>query len=195
MYIAIRQITVDAGKTSDLSAAAETALSLTRGVQGFRWSMLLRSVDDATRFAAVSMWLTPEAATDWAIGTIGAAYDSTITAVASDSSLCEFDVATARGSMTPAEYAVVVEWEVPPESVAVFSNRWNALYHAVEDAIGSRLLRDLEQANRYVGLHVVQKQDVLKSDAFVTAIEVGEDAMLKPESIARYSVVLLEEAT
>ncbi len=194
MYIAIRQFTVDAGKTSDLTAAAETAHALTRGVEGFRWAMLLRSTDDATKFAAASMWLTAAAATDWAIGTIGAAYDSVITAVASDSSLREFDVATARGSMTPAEYAVIVEWEVPPESVPAFSNRWNALYHAVEDAIGSRLLRDLEQPNRYTGLHVVIKQDALKSETFVSDVATAEGAALKPASVTHYSVVLLTEA-
>ncbi len=194
MYIAIREITVDAGKASDLTAAAQSAHALTRGVEGFRWAMLLRASEDATKFAAVSMWLTAEAATDWAIGTIGAAYDSAITEVASDASLREFDVATARGSMTPAEYAVVIDWEVPPEAVAAFTNRWNALYHAVEDAIGSRLLRDLEQANRYVGLHVVTKQDVLKSDTFVADVAIGEGATLKPASVARYAVVLLTEA-
>ncbi|HEX5368833.1 MAG TPA: antibiotic biosynthesis monooxygenase [Dehalococcoidia bacterium] len=194
MYIAIRKITVDANKTSDLTAAAESAHALTSGVEGFRWAMLLRSSDDATRFATVSMWLTTEAATSWAIGAIGAAFDSTLTAVGSDSSFREFDVAMARGSMTPATYAVMVEWDVPSEDAAAFANRWNAVYHAVEDAIGSRLLRDLEQANRYVGFHVVTKQEALKSDAFVADIDAGEGVALKPVSMARYSVVLLGEA-
>ena len=194
MYIAIRQIKVEAHKASDLTAAAQSAHELTRGVDGFRWAMLLRSVDDATRFAAVSMWLTQDAATDWGLGTIGAAYDSAITELASDSPLRGYDVATARGAMTPAQYVVTVEWEVPPAAAAAFANRWNAMYHAVEDAIGSRLLRDLGQETHYVGMHSVMKQEVLKADTFVAEVDAGEGAALKPGSIARYSVVLLSEA-
>jgi heme-degrading monooxygenase HmoA len=193
MYISIRQFTVADGKASGLAAAAETPHALTRGVQGFRWAMLLRSSDDATKFAAVSMWLTPEAATSWAVGTIGAAFDSAITAAASDSSFREFDVATARGSMTPASHAAIVEWEVEPERAAGFASRWNAAYHAVEDAIGSRLLQDLEQPQRYVGLHVVTNDAALKSDVLTAEIKDREGPGLRPESVARFSVVLLTE--
>jgi heme-degrading monooxygenase HmoA len=193
MYISIGQFTVAAGKASEATAASQTAHDAMRGLDGLRWAMLLHSTDDAAKFAAVSMWLTPEHAAAWRESAAAGSYAEVLHDTASDSAEHGYDVTTARGAMTPASHAAIVEWEVEPERAAGFASRWNAAYHAVEDAIGSRLLQDLERPQRYVGLHVVTNDAALKSDVLMAEIKDREGPGLRPESVARFSVVLLTE--
>ena len=129
MYVSRSEITVVA-EQRDFIAANEAMHAAMRNMAGFRWAMLLRSLDNPEKLASVAMWLTRDQAEAWA---------------ESDSGMLHYDVATARGAMTPAAFAAIVDWQVDQAAGPDFVNRWNAAFHAIEDRLGSRLLQDLGQ--------------------------------------------------
>jgi heme-degrading monooxygenase HmoA len=182
MYISISSMTLGGDSEGDLVSKSETAYASRRNADGFRWSMLLRAQDDANSFTSVSMWLTPEAEQAWR---------ETNDAPAPTHG---YDVVTARGSMTPASAVALVDWQIDAALAGRFSAGWNAAYHAIEDAFGSRLLQDLTSPETYVGLHVVT--DPAKLDPQVLGAELTdpEGLSLAPLAVQRFDVVLLTEA-
>jgi hypothetical protein len=141
---------------------------------GFRWAMVLRSLEDASRLAAVAMWQQLEEA--------GAEFP-----------VQRYDVATARGSMTPASFAAIIDWRIAADAAPAFVNAWNAAYHAIEDTLGNRLLVDLDDATHYAGLHVALNEaditDAVLQRANAEAAPGGE-----PERVERFEVIDLVEA-
>jgi len=182
MYISRSEITLQDEAEGDLVARIEAANASRRVTDGFRWAMLLHSMDDARRFASVSMWLTPEQAQNWRDANQAPAPQH------------GYDVATARGSMTPAAAAAIVDWQVEGADAARFVNRWNAAYHAIEDVFGSRLLQDLDQPTAYTGLHVVTDPARLAPKVLNAELTDAEGLALRPVAIHRFEVVLLTEA-
>ena len=160
-------------------SAAEAHESL-RTKPGFRWAMLLRSLEAPGRLAGVSMWLSPEQASAGNTGPADVDH--------------AYDVATARGSMTPASHVAIVDWELAGADATRFTNRWNAVYHAIEDRIGSRLLRDLDAPGKFAGLHAVTDEANLNPEALGAAIADAEGLDVQPRAIHRYEVLLLTEA-
>jgi hypothetical protein len=96
--------------------------------------------------------------------------------------------------MTPATRFAIVEWRVPEGDAARFTNRWNAVYHAIEDRIGSRLLRDLGSPGSYAGLHAVTEAANLDVAILGGAVTDAGGLSLCPASVRTYEVVLLTEA-
>lgn len=182
MYISRSEIKLQGDSEPDLIARVEAAYASRLAAGGFRWAMLLRSVDDAAKFASVSMWLSPEHAQAWRD-----ANDAPAPAHG-------YDVATARGSMTPAAAVAIVDWQVDASDAARFVNRWNAVYHAIEDMIGSRLLQDLEQPASYAGLHAVTDPARLTPQILGAGLTDNDGLAIEPLAFERYDVVLLTEA-
>ena len=182
MYVSRSLITLKDETEPEFIAKVAEAHASRCSVEGFRWAMLLRSMDDASTFTSVSMWLTPEHDAAWR-----AANDT-------PAPMHGYDVATARGAMTPAAAAAIVEWRVDPADAERFSARWNAAYHAIEDVFGSRLLQDLQTPSAYAGLHVVTDTSRLDPKVLGAALTDGEGLSVEPFTIERYEVVLLTEA-
>ena len=182
MYISRTEFQTEGGKVAELLTDHETLQTNLKGLPGFRWAMLLRSVDDANKMASVEMWLNEEQAP--APGESSAA---------TTSQTYGYDVTTARGSMTPASFAAIVEWQIPEQDVKAFTDRWNAAYHHVEDRISSRLLRDLRQPSQFVGFHVAQSGDVLTPEVLSAELREGEKFSVRPIAVWHYSVGLLTE--
>ena len=193
MYMAHRAFSVmdrDSAGLVTLSGALHAGV---KSMPGFRWAMLLRSIDDAGKMAEVGMWLTPEAASAWIES------DVRSQAIAAHpgqeaSDVYGYDVTTARGSMTPATVAAMVEWEIADTDTKAFTERWNAAYHHIEDRISSRLLRDLSQPSRFAGLHVAQSAAALTAEVLGAELREGETFSARPTAFDRYNVVLLTEA-
>ena len=183
MYIKRSEATVAAGSLDELKENEARVHEFLRTMPGFRWAMLLQSLEQPGRIAAISMWLSPEQASPQDGNTLGESEETR-----------GYDVTTARGSMTPASHVALVDWEVSPEFTDRFANRWNAAYHAIEDRIGSRLLRDLESPGLYAGLHAVTDDANLNPEALGGELKDSEGLSLKPGAIHRYEVVLLAEA-
>jgi heme-degrading monooxygenase HmoA len=178
MYITISEAAVaDVGKTKTRVARVHEFMA---EIPGFRWAMALRSLETPDNLVAVSMWLTPEQASHQESVSLDA-----------DEVTREFDVATARGTMTPASHVAVVEWEVPNDVEARFTNRWNAAYHAIEDSIGSRLLRNLDAPGRYAGLHAVTNEASLNPDTLGATLSDAEGLSISPLAVHRYEVLVL----
>jgi hypothetical protein len=129
------------------------------------------------------MWLSPEQASEQDGNTLGA-----------NESTHGFDVTTARGSMTPASHVVLVDWQVDDAMAPRFTTRWNAAYHAIENRIGSRLLRDLESPRQYSGLHAVTDEGKLDGIALDATVTDAEGMSLMPSGVRRFEVVLLTES-
>jgi len=182
MYISRSLMTLKGETEPELLARVEASHASRRSAEGFRWAMLLRSMYDASTFASVSMWLTPEHDAAWR-----AANDT-------PAPMRGYDVATARGAMTPAAAAAIVEWRVDPADAIRFAASWNAAYHAIEDVFGSRLLQDLETPSGYAALHVVTDASRLDPKVLGAAVTDGEDLAMEPLAVERYEVVLLTEA-
>ena len=182
MFISISEASV-AGDPVPVTEAVERVHEFLRTMPGFRWAMLLRGSESPDALAAVSMWLTPEQASAQESVSLGA-----------KEHLRGFDVTTARGSMTPAARVAVVEWQVPEEDAARFTNRWNAVYHAIEDRIGSRLLRNLGLPDAYAGLHAVTEAANLDAAILGGAVSDADGLSVTPASVRTYDVVLLTEA-
>jgi heme-degrading monooxygenase HmoA len=183
MYISRSAITLQDQTERDLLAKVEASHASRRTADGFRWAMLLRSMDDASSFVSVSMWLTPEHAKAWRDATESPAPQH------------GYDVATARGSMTPAAAAAIVDWKVDTQVAPRFASRWNAAYHAIEDVFGSRLLQNLDEPAAYVGLHVVTDPARLDLATLNAELTDTDGLMLRPVAVDRYEVVLLTEAS
>jgi hypothetical protein len=178
MYISMSDETVSLAQVGDvLKRVAETHDSM-RGKRRFRWAMLLRRLDDAERLTTVMMWLSPEQAA--AVPLMGGSRG--------------YDVATARGSMTPATHVALVDWQVEEADATRFTNRWNAVYHAIEDRIGSRLLHDLDAPSMYAGLHAVTDEANLNPEALAAAVTDAEGLSVSPAAVHRYEVLRLTEA-
>ena len=193
MYIAHRDLKVTDGNTSENLALSEALHAGMKSMPGFRWAMVLRSMDDPAKMATVEMWQTPEAATAWTEGEIRG---QTIASHAGLGTGDEqgYDVTTARGSMTPATVAAIVEWEIDDSSAKSFTERWNAAYHHIEDRISSRLARHLSQPTRFAGFHVAQSAAVLTPEVLGAELREGETFAAHPTTVDRYDVVLLTEA-
>jgi heme-degrading monooxygenase HmoA len=162
-------------KQSEFLAQIEAAHSGLKDQRGFRWAMVLRSRSDPSRLAAVAMWLSLEDAGD------------------ADFPVQRYEVATARGSMTPAAAAALVDWRIESGVAPAFVNRWNAAYHAIEDRLGNRLLQDLDDSPHYVGLHVVTSAEDLTEGVLARAT--GEAAPeMAPSRVELFEVVSLSEA-
>jgi heme-degrading monooxygenase HmoA len=174
MYVARHHLTVAADQLDAMLAEWKPVHAELRTKPGFRWAMVLRSLEDASRLAAVAMWQQREQA-----GNAGFPAQ-------------HYDVATARGAMTPAAVAAIVDWRVEGDAPA-FVNSWNAAYHAIEDTLGNRLLLDLDDATHYAGLHVALNEaditDAVLQRANAEAAPGGE-----PERIERFEVIDLVEA-
>lgn len=181
MYIALTD--QRASSEDDALRAFTDAQEPCREAEGFRWSMLLRSTDDTTRLASVAMWLSPEHEIAWR------------EANGSPIPTQRFDVSVARGSMTPAATVALVEWHPEPTQAARFSAHWNAVYHAIENIIGSRLLQDLESSSSYIGLHAVTDPGGLDSRTLSAELTDEEGLSVTPTAVDRFEVILLTEAS
>jgi heme-degrading monooxygenase HmoA len=138
-------------------------------------------MDDAARFASVTMWLTPEQAQAWRDAT-------------GSPTPYGYEVATARGAMTPAAAAALVDWQVDEADAQRFVNRWNAAYHAIEDVFGSRLLQDMTAPAAYTGLHAVTDAARLSPNVLSAEVSDDEGLAVRPLKVERFEVVLLTEA-
>lgn len=197
MYVSRSEISVDGENETDYIAMHQALHDAMKPALGFRWAMLLRSLEDSSRLAAVALWQSPahaEAFTNSAAATANAE-------VAADDDMSppaparEYDVATARGPMSPAAFAAIVDWDIEDAPARKgFVERWNAAYHAIEDKLGSRLLAELSQPSRFAGLHVAQDKDDLSPHALSGKVERREELGFAPKAIARYEVILLSES-
>jgi hypothetical protein len=140
VHVIRHHLTVEPGQLEGLLAEWRPVHQSLRLRPGFRWAMVLRSLADPSRLAAVAMWQQLDQAGD------------------AEFPVQHYDVATARGAMTPASVAAIVDWRVEADSAPGFVNSWNASYHAIEDSIGSRLLLDLDDSAHYAGLHVATSE-------------------------------------
>jgi hypothetical protein len=174
VYVVIHRITIDPAEQAGLLAEMDSVHSGLRAKPGFRWVLALRAIDDPSHMAAVAMWL------------------NRADAGGSDVAVSHYDVATARGSMTPAGAAALVEWRAGSEQAQAFVQRWNAAYHNIEDRIGSRLLLDLDDPGRYTGLHTAADIDNLDVKTLAAPIA-GEGFSLSPSQVERFHVVSLVE--
>jgi len=193
MYIAHREFKVTNGDDPGYIAHHEALHAGMKTMPGFRWAMLLRSMDDPAKMAAVEMWQTPEAGATWTAseGHGQAAAAHPVQAIGNEQG---YDVTTARGSMTPATVAGIVEWEIDDASAKAFTDRWNAAYHHIEDRVSSRLGRRLSQPARFAGFHVAQTADALTPEVLGSELREGETFAARPTVVDRYDVVLLTEA-
>lgn len=193
MYIARREIQVMEGKAQEFRGLAESLHAGLKDLPGFRWAMLLQAADSESKTAVIEMWLTEEQAAargeSDALGAIGGGED----VARPIGEMHGYDVTTARGSMTPASFAAIVEWEVDEPDGKMFTERWNAAYHHIEDRISSRLLRDLNEPAKLVGFHVAQSADVLTLEVLGAELRGGETFSARPIAVERYDVVLLTE--
>ena len=176
MYVARHHLTVAPGQQSGLLAEVAATHAGLQSAPGFRWVMVLRSNDDPSRMAAVAMWLKREDAGN------------------ADFPVQHYDVATARGSMTPAAVAALVDWSVDAAVAAAFVNRWNAAYHAIEDRIGSRLLQDMDDPAHYTGYHVSTSESALTPAVLGAAIKLDDGSEVGPEKFERFDIVSLVES-
>jgi heme-degrading monooxygenase HmoA len=193
MYIAQREFKVTDGDDRGFLSLHEVLHSSMKTTPGFRWAMLLRSMDDPAKMGAVEMWLTPEAEAGW---TASESHGQALAAHPEQGQGIEkgYDVTTARGSMTPAMVAAIVDWEVDDAKAKTFTDRWNAAYHHIEDRISSRLGRHLSQPARFAGFHVAQATDALTHEVLGAELREGETFAARPTTFDRYDVVLLTEA-
>jgi heme-degrading monooxygenase HmoA len=195
MYIARREVQVVGAKAREFRAQHEALRAGMKSMPGFRWAMLLRSMDEPGKMATVEMWETYESASAWAESEAHSQASSThpgegvVSASASG-----YDVTTARGSMTPATAAAIVEWEIDDGSAKAFTDRWNAAYHHIEDRVSSRLGRHLSQPARFAGFHVARAADALTPEVLSAELREGESFAARPTAVDRYDVVLLTEA-
>jgi heme-degrading monooxygenase HmoA len=183
MYISRSETTIAAGHQDEAMTEVTRVHEFMRTMPGFRWAMLLKALDAPDRVAAVSMWTSPEQASEQEGAVLAAAGETR-----------GYDVTTARGAMTPATHVAIVEWQVADEVAGRFTNRWNAAYHAIEDRIGSRLLRDLGSPGTYAGLHAVKAEAGLNPEYMGAPLTDGEGLSVRPVAVLRYEVVQLTEA-
>jgi heme-degrading monooxygenase HmoA len=196
MYVSRCEVTIDAGRERDFIAEDEAMHAGMRTMAGFRWAMLLRSIDNPGKLASVAMWLTREQAQAWRDSEAAAAVHNARKAqdrASPQARAQEYDVATARGSMTPAAFAAIVDWQVDLAISSDFVNRWNAAFHAIEDRLGSRLLQDLGQPTLYAGMHVASNQAHLTPEILAAEIADGGGLRFQPTVLDRFEVVLLTE--
>jgi hypothetical protein len=183
MFISISQAAVGGDRLQQTKANVTRVHEFMRTMPGFRWAMLLDSLETPGSLAAVSMWLSPQQASGQEGVSLGEGEET-----------AGYDVTTARGSMTPASHMAVVEWEVGDGDLARFTNRWNAVYHRIEDRIGSRLLKDLATPGRFAGLHAVTDEANLNPEALGAPITEADGLSISPVAVRRYEVVELTEA-
>ena len=197
MYISRSEVKIDGTNESDYIAMHQALHDAMKPAPGFRWAMLLRSTDDASKMASIAMWQSPahaQAFTSSAAATANAE-------VAADDEMSplspthDYDVATARGSMTPAAFVGIVDWDLEDAGGRKgFTDRWNAAFHAIENRMGSRLLVELSQPSRYAGLHSAQSKDALDAESLSGKVDRHEEVGLDPRAISRYEVLLLTES-
>lgn len=183
MYIKRSEATIDAADLEETKTSEARVHEFLRTMPGFRWAMLLGSLDTPGRLASVSMWLSPEQAPGPDASTLGAGEETH-----------GYDVTTARGSMTPASQVALVDWQVGDDEAKRFTERWNAVYHAIEDRIGSRLMKDLEAPGRFAGLHVVTDAANLAHPTIEGELKDAQGFSVTPGAVHRYEVLLLTEA-
>ena len=197
MYIARRELRVAGGKTAEFLTLNEALHTRMKAMPGFRWAMLLRSMGYPGKMASIDMWQTRQQAQDWSDSEV---LSATFTAhptqgIAAPIGIAHgYDVVTARGSMTPAPVAAIVEWEVDVEYGKAFVDRWNAAYHHIEDRVGSRLGRHPSHPMSFAGFHVALSEGALALDVLGGELRLAENLAVRPASVDRYDVVMLTEA-
>jgi heme-degrading monooxygenase HmoA len=197
MYIARREVRVVGGKAREFLAFNEALHAGMKVMPGFRWGMLLRSMGYPGKMATIDMWQTRQQAQDWSDSEaqLAAFTAHPIQGIVAPIGMAHgYDVVTARGSMTPAPVAAIVEWEVDSEHAKAFVDRWNAAYHQIEDRIGSRLGRHLSDPTAFTGIHVAQSEAALAQDVLGSELRLAENLAVRPASVDRYDVVMLTEA-
>jgi heme-degrading monooxygenase HmoA len=175
MYVIRHHLTVEPAQLDAMLSEWKPVHASLRTKPGFRWAMVLRSLENASRMAAVAMWQQLEAAGDAGFP------------------VQRYDVATARGLMTPAAVVALVDWRVEADAAPPFVSRWNAAYHAIEDAVGSRLLQDLDDPGHYAGLHVATS-DANLTEAVLQRANAEAGNGVVPEGIERFAVLDIAEA-
>jgi heme-degrading monooxygenase HmoA len=175
MNVVCSTTNVPLDRQSEFVAEIDAAHAELRSQKGFRWAMVLRSRNDPSRLAAVAMWLTLEDAGE------------------ADFPVQRYDVATARGSMTPAVVAALVDWRMDAAAAPAFVDRWNAAYHAIEDTLGNRLLQELDDPNHYAGLHVATSAANL-TEAILARANAEAAPELPPSGMELFEVLSLIEA-
>jgi heme-degrading monooxygenase HmoA len=197
MYIERREVRVVGGRMKDFLAFNEALHAGMKPMPGFRWAMLLRSMGYPGKMATIDMWQTREQARAWAESEAQQAAFAAhpLQGMVSPVGMAHgYDVVTARGSMTPAAVAAVVDWEIDVAGAKPFTDRWNAAYHAIEERLGSRLLRHLSQPTLFASVHVAQAEAALTPEELAGEIPAGESLIARPSALDRYDVVLLTEA-
>jgi hypothetical protein len=172
-----------ASRVDEIKAEVARVHEFLRTMPGFRWAMLLDSLEAPGVLTAVSMWLSPQQASAQEGVSLG-----------EGEATRGFDVTTARGAMTPATHLAVVEWQIPDADAARFTTRWNAVYHHIEERIGSRLLKDLQAQGMYAGLHAVTDETNLDLGLLSAPITDADGFSLTPGSVRRYRVLGVTEA-
>ena len=181
MYISRSEAAIAEDRRDEVSTEVARVHEFMRTMPGFRWAMLAHSLETPGRFTAVSMWLSPAQASSQdgkILGTTEAR---------------GYDVTTARGAMTPATHVALVDWQAGDDVAARFTSRWNAAYHAIEDRIGSRLLKDLDAPGHYAGLHAATDETNLDPEALGAGVRDAEGLSINPSAVHRFAVVLLTE--
>jgi heme-degrading monooxygenase HmoA len=197
MYIARREVRVVGGKAREFVAFNEALHAGMKTMTGFRWGMLLRSMGYPGKMATIDMWQNRQHAQGWSDSEaqIAAFTANPIQGIVTPISMAHgYDVVTARGSMTPAPVAAIVEWGVDVEHAKTFVDRWNAAYHHIEDRIGSRLGRHLSDPTSFAAVHVAQSEAALALDVLGAELRLTENLAVRPASVDRYDVVMLTEA-
>jgi heme-degrading monooxygenase HmoA len=193
MYVTRREVRVVGGRERDFRRMNEAMQTGMKDAGGFRWAMLLRSIGYPSKLASLAMWDDYAAAQAWSNSDASAAVFAGHPVQGMVSPLGPahgYEVATARGAMSPASYAAIVDWEVEASQAAAFTQRWNAQYHAVEEKLGSRLLRHAGQPTLFAGLHVAIDEAALKTELLWQAIGVSEDETIAPAAMDRFEVLL-----
>ena len=196
MYIARREVRVVGGKAREFMAFNEALHAGMTAMPGFRWGMLLHSMGYPGKMATIDMWQTRQQAQAWSESEtqLAAFTANPIQGIVVPIGMAHgYDVVTARGSMTPAPVAAIVEWEVDVEHTKAFVDRWNAAYHHIEDRIGSRLGRHLSDPTSFAGVHVAQSEAALALDVLGGELRLAENLAVRPASVDRYDVVMLVE--
>ena len=180
IYISCHQNCVSPENEAAFIASAQASHAGLRSAAGFRWAMLLRSSADATRYVALEMWLSRQQA-------------NAATPETSSADEQSYEVATARGSMTPCKFAAFARWSIDEADKVAFVNQWNSEFHHLEDRMGSRLLQDLGASSQLSGLHV-SNGSALDPKELAMDFKDATGLTVRPQTVELLEVVALTEA-
>lgn len=114
MFISIREVEMGLEGETALLTEQQAVHAGLRGRTGFRWAMLLRSLERPNGLLSVAMWQTPSHAAD--------------AEAPGEPPANGYDVVTARGAMTPAAFALLTRWQIEATQASGFVNAWNAAF-------------------------------------------------------------------